>query len=242
MKVFKHLKTDWFRYGFETLAVIVGIMIAFALESWGDTQKIKKEEHEILVNLLNDLNDAKQQSAISIEEELKSKEYSISALNHSSNNGTLPLEFYTDSIFYEVIWFVEMDVPVINSYSDIKNTGKTSLITNEQIRRRFTNLELSIFHLRNQIDDRLRVQQLRMDEIAVNDLNFVRLISRIVPEIIVDNEPQNNYQSFLENQRIRNLIAVKLALTTDVIGYREELEAEIISLISLLETEINESL
>jgi hypothetical protein len=55
MKVFKHLKSDWFRYGFETLAVIVGIMIAFALESWGDTQKVKKEEHEILVNLLNDL-------------------------------------------------------------------------------------------------------------------------------------------------------------------------------------------
>ena len=242
MRVFKHLRSDWFRYGFETLAVVVGIMVAFALENWRDTQKVKKEEHEILVNLLNDLNDAKQQSAISIHEEVKSKEFSILALNHISNKDTLPLEFYTDSILYEVIWFVEMDVPVINSYSDIKNTGKSSLITNEQIRRRFTNLELSIFHLRNQVDDRLRVQQLRMDEIAVNDLNFVRLISWFIPEIKVDNEPENNYQIFLENQRIRNLIAVKLALTTDVIRYREELEAEIISLISLLETEVDESL
>lgn len=136
---------------------MVGILVAFALENWRDTQKVKKEEHEILVNLLNDLHDAKQQSAISIRKEVKSKEFSILALNHISNKDTLPLEFYTDSILYEVIWFVEMDVPVINSYSDIKNTGKTSLITNEQIRRRFTNLELSIFHLRNQVDDRLRV-------------------------------------------------------------------------------------
>lgn len=63
------------------------------------------------------------------------------------------------------------------------------------------------------------------------------IVSGFIPEIKVDNEPENNYQSFLENQRIRNLIAVKLALTTDVIRYREELEAEIISLISLLETE-----
>lgn len=55
MKILKHLRTDWFRYGFETLAVVVGILVAFALESWGDTQKVKKEEHEILVNLLNDL-------------------------------------------------------------------------------------------------------------------------------------------------------------------------------------------
>ena len=59
MRVYKHLKSDWFRYGFETLAVIVGILIAFALESWNDAQQVKKEEHEILVNLLNDLHDAK---------------------------------------------------------------------------------------------------------------------------------------------------------------------------------------
>ena len=65
------------------------------------------------------------------------------------------LEFYSDSIFFELIWYVESEVPVINSYSDIKNTGKTGLITNEQIRRRFTNLELSIINLRNQVDDRL---------------------------------------------------------------------------------------
>ena len=70
-----------------------------------------------------------------------------------------------------------MEVPIINAYSDIKNTGKTGLINNEQIRQRFTKLELSIHNLRNQINDRLRVQQLRIDEIVVNDLNHVRMIS-----------------------------------------------------------------
>ena len=122
----------------------------------------------------------------------------------------------------------------------IKNTGNTGLITNEQIRRRFTNLELSIINLRNQVDDRLRVQQLRIDEIAINDLNFVRLVSLLVPEIKVEYEPENNYQRFLQNQRIRNQIALKLALTNDVIGNRRELDAEIKSLISLLEEEIED--
>jgi len=241
MRVLKHFRSDWFRYGFETLAVIVGILIAFALESWNDTQKVKEEEHEILVNLLNDLYDAKQQSSLSIQVELKSKEYSILALKQNSISDSLPLEFYSDSIFYELIWNLEMEVPVINSYSDIKNTGKTGLITNEKIRRRFTNLELSIVNLHNQVDDRLRVQQLRIDEIAVNDLNFVRLLSIVVPEIKVNNEPGNNYRLFLENQKTRNLIAVKLALTNGVIIYRNELDAEIKSLISLLEDEIEDS-
>jgi hypothetical protein len=240
MRIFKHLRSDWFRYGFETLAVIVGILIAFALENWGDTQKVKREEHEILINLRNDLYDSKLQSSSSLLMEMKSKEYSIAALNQDLQNESLSPEFLSDSIFYELIWNVEMEVPVINSYSDIKNTGKTGLITNEKIRRRFTNLELSIVNLRNQVDDRLRVQQLRMDGMAVNDLNFVRLISTLVPEINVDDEPENNYTLFLENQRIRNLIAVKLSLTHGVIRYRQALDAEIESLIALLEDEIED--
>jgi len=39
MRVLKHLKTDWFRYGFETIAVVVGILVAFALENWNDERR-----------------------------------------------------------------------------------------------------------------------------------------------------------------------------------------------------------
>ena len=240
MKVLKHLKSDWFRYGFETLAVVVGILVAFALESWNDTQKVKKEEHEILVNLLYDLRDAKQQSSSLLNVEETSKEYLIAALNQHSTGETLPQEFYSDSIFYDILWNVEMEVPIINSYSDIKNTGKTSLITNEHIRQRFTNLELSIYNLRNQIDDRLRVQQLRIDEISVNDLNYVKVISFRNPEIQALNKVENDYYTLLTDQRIRNLIAIKMNLSNGVIGYRKALDAEITSLIALLEDEIED--
>ncbi len=90
---------------------------------------------------------------------------------------------------------MELEVPVINSYSDIKNTGKTSLITNEIIRRHFTNLESGINNLTNQVDDRLRVQQLRMDGMLIDDLNFVRMISNKVPEIRIDHEIDLNQRS-----------------------------------------------
>lgn len=48
MKIIEHLKSDWFRYGFETQAVIVGILSAFALENWRDA------EIENLISLLAD--------------------------------------------------------------------------------------------------------------------------------------------------------------------------------------------
>ncbi len=240
MKIFKHLRSDWFRYGFETLAVVVGIMVAFALENWRDTQKVKKEEHEILVDLQNDLRDAKQQSALLIDGELKSRDKLVSALNHNSTATSLTGDFYSDSTMYLVLWSLEMEVPIINSYSDIENTGKTGLITNEQIRQRFTNLELSISNLQNQIDDRLRVQQLRIDGIAVHDYNFVRMISVRNPEYQLNNEEPNNYRKLLSDKRIRNLIGIKLNLSNSVLDYRIALDAEIQSLIDLLENEIEE--
>jgi len=239
MKFLKHLKSDWFRYGFETIAVVVGILAAFALENWRDNLEVKNEEHEIMVNMLSDLQDAKQQSSALIDVELQSRKNLISALDQQLPGDSLYEVFYVDSIFYYVIWSLEMGVPVINSYSDIKNTGKSGLITNEQIRQRFSNLELSINNLRNQIDDRLRVHQLRIDGISVTDLNYVRLISFRNQELSTDNESPNDYESLLKKKKIRNLIAIKLNLSNSVILYRRALDAEIDSLIALLEKEIN---
>jgi len=241
MRIFKHLRSDWFRYGFETIAVVVGILIAFALESWGDTQQVNKEEQEILINMLSDLQDARQQSSSYIDAELQSRKYLITALKQEARAADLPGDFYSDSIMYRVLWNVEMGVPVINSYSDIKNTGKTGLITNEQVRQRFTNLGLSINNLRNQIDDRLRVQQIRIDEISVTELNYVRLIKFRNPELSDLEEQEIDFRSLLADQRIRNLIAIKLNLSNGVIGYRRALATEIDNLITLLQEELEET-
>jgi len=240
MRIFKHLKSDWFRYGFETLAVIVGILAAFALENWRDSLKEKNEEHEILVNLLNDLQEAEKQSERIIADENTSRNYLIWALKVKAGGDSLPSYIFSDSIIYDVIWNVEIDAPVINAYSDIKNTGKAVLISNEEIRQSFTSLEISINNVLSQVNDRLRVQQLRIDGISVNDLNYVRLVSLGSPEIPSSMEEENNYHRLLADQRIRNLIGIKLNLTNGVLRYRRELDAEIKSLISLLEEEIED--
>jgi hypothetical protein len=56
MKILNHLRSDWFRYGFETLAVIVGILVAFALESWNEDRKLQKTETNLLIELMSNLN------------------------------------------------------------------------------------------------------------------------------------------------------------------------------------------
>ena len=55
MKILKHLKTDWFRYGFETLDVVVGILVDFALENWKETRNVQKERIQIIHSIRGEL-------------------------------------------------------------------------------------------------------------------------------------------------------------------------------------------
>lgn len=238
MRIFTHLKSNWIRYGFETIAVVVGILAAFALENWGDEQEQKKEEYIILENLLNDLRNAKENSSEYINTEKQAKELLIQALNMNSSNEAVELPANADSIFTRITWDIAMESPVIYSYTDLKNTGNAGLISSQEIRKGLTNLESSIYSLGKTLDDRLAVHQLRVDEIAASELNFVRSLDFDIPELKMDQERQNNYHQLFENPKIRNLLAMKLSLTDGVIKLRMELHEDILSLIALLEKEI----
>ena len=42
-KILKHFKKNWYRYGLETLVVIVGVLIAFALNDWNEEKKARQQ-------------------------------------------------------------------------------------------------------------------------------------------------------------------------------------------------------
>jgi len=52
---FDILKNNWIRYGFETLVVINGILIAFALDNWNDNRLQNIKETQYLNRLVEDL-------------------------------------------------------------------------------------------------------------------------------------------------------------------------------------------
>jgi hypothetical protein len=55
MKILDHFKSDWFRYGFETIAVVVGILVAFGLDNWNEGRKQNVLEIQYLKGLKADL-------------------------------------------------------------------------------------------------------------------------------------------------------------------------------------------
>lgn len=226
----------------EIVLVVIGILSALSINNWNAEQKISKEEKDILNNLLENLYSAKEQSDDEIFTEIQLKESLLAALGKNSNQNRFVINTMSDSLFYDVLWSSNPTLPVLNSYTDIKYTGKISIIKNRNIRESFTNLELTLNSLTSLVNNRLTLQQIRIDDIIVNDVNFVRLLKIMEPSINIDNETQNNYNLVLNNQKIRNLLALKLSLTYSAIQPRQELGVEIDDLIQLLKSELQISI
>ena len=120
-----------------------------------------------------------------------------------------------------------------------KNSNKLSLIKNHEIKEKFTSLEVNLNELEGMLDDRLNVQQIRIDDIAENEVNFIPFIKSSIPTINIEKEKQNNFELILSNQRIRNLLGLKLNMTQDVLNYRENLDNDIKDLRMLIEAELS---
>ncbi|HSM63544.1 MAG TPA: DUF6090 family protein [Gillisia sp.] len=221
----------------EIILVVIGILIALQINNWNENRKNSNEETAILESLGKNLILAKKQSESLVSAEKNSKVALLLVLGIGSIN-SIDKNTISDKKFKDAFWNLENDIPVINTYTDLKNTNKLGLIKNQKIKEKFTSLEVNLNELKGMLDDRLNVQQIRIDDVAENEINFVPLIKSSIPTVNIKNEKQNNYKQILDNKRIRNLLGIKLNMTQDVFIYRENLDKDIKELIMLIEAEL----
>jgi len=219
----------------EIILVVIGILIALQINNWNENRKNSNEEIAILQSLDKNLILAKKQSESLVSTEKDSKAVLLLVLGIDT---IIDRNSISDNIFKDAFWNLENDIPVINTYTDLKNTNKLGLIKNQKIKEKFTSLEVNLNELKGMLDDRLNVQQIRIDDVAENEINFIPLIKSSIPTINITNEKQNNYEQIINNQRIRNLLGIKLNMTQDVLNYRENLDKEIKELRILIESEL----
>ncbi|GGG57133.1 DUF6090 family protein [Bizionia arctica] len=232
--------TRYFKYAIgEIILVVIGILIALQINNWNENRKSNIEETAILESLYENLVLAKQQSDSLITEEMALKQLLIFVLEVEPDPIKIEKPTITDTMFKNAVWDVQNDLPIINTYINLKNTNKLSLIKNKKINEKFSDLDFQFNRVQDILADRLSVHQVRIDDILENDINFIPLVKSNVPEINIANEIPTNYQDILNEKRIRNLIGMKLTFTQDVIDRRKDLDREMRILISLIETELH---
>ena len=224
----------------EIILVVVGILIALQINNWNEDRKQKIQEHHILAILLKDLYLADNKSRDLIDKEFIIFNTLENFLGSPAQRNELIHHPEVDSIFAHLIWgSVGLEIPLINSYRDLKNAGETNLISNERIRSHFTTLEDRFTNLKKILQDRLSVQEKNIDNYILKNMNFVPLLKNSARNYNIDYGEPNNYTELFENQFIINSIASKLDITNEVLDERYNLQKEIDKLIKLIEAEIN---
>ncbi|MBR9847571.1 MAG: hypothetical protein GYB35_16380 [Algicola sp.] len=224
----------------EIILVVIGILIALQINNWNETRQIKKVEKEILYVLLEDLNSAKSYSAQYIENEQSYLDI-IEKILHNDSIKTVLNNNNTIEYFNKAFWDFEIKIPVINTYSDLKNAGKIAIIQNDSIRDRLSILEANVYNLDKLIQDRMNVHQIRIDEICAEYVNFLPLLKFKMPDYNISLGPKNDYIEIMAQPKIRNLMGIKSVLTNEALGYRKDLHNEIESIIQLIKIELYES-
>jgi hypothetical protein len=232
--------TKYLKYAIgEIVLVVIGILIALQINNWNENRKATIEETAILESLYENLILANQQSEVLITDEKTLKQLLIRVLRVETKPVEIEKHTISDSIFKSAVWDLQSDLPIINTYVNLKNSNKISLIKSKTINKKFTDLDFHFNKLNDALEDRLSVHQIRIDDILEKDVNFILLIKSNVPEISTVNESPNNYEEILKDKRIRNLLGMKLDFTQDVIDRRVALDKEMEYLTSLIVLELN---
>jgi hypothetical protein len=129
-KILKHLRRNWIRHGFETLVVVVGVLIAFTLNNWNEERKEEIFERKVL----NELYISLQRNIEALNRGIDWNEDAIKSchiiLRHFENE--LSYEDSLDRHFSNSLsWFYpSLDN---NAYESLKSYG-LHLLTNDTIR------------------------------------------------------------------------------------------------------------
>jgi len=135
-KIINHLKENWIRHGFETLYVIVGILIAFSLNDWNEDRKARITEISLLNELITGLSVDSYTLNFNIDKHnqaIKSCEIILRSLNE--------VEEYHDSLahHFAAVHYYTTFASARGAYESLKSMGFES-ISNESLR--FTIIDL----------------------------------------------------------------------------------------------------
>ena len=179
----------------EILLVVLGILIAFQINSWNDTRKSKYLEKQYLTNIKNEINT----SVAKLDESIK---FNTTTLNHIENilnhiEGDLPYSGSLDTSFYVYQYFI---VPELNftTYETIKNVGLNSINPNS-LRLDISKLyEEEFSFLTNTIKgNEQQYYQNVMTQFHIDHFKETSYLGTTIP---------NNYDTLKQNQKYSNIL------------------------------------
>jgi len=137
--ILNHLKSDWYKYLLETLVVILGILVAFSLNSWKDSVRHKEDVKQLYGDLAQELNT----DLIEIQGNRSYNLRYLSRFKHASeiilSDKEMVMADTLAQIATELTNFSDFEKAEI-AYNILSTSGKIDLVTNREIQEQLQKL------------------------------------------------------------------------------------------------------
>ncbi len=140
-RIIRELKHNWIKYGFETVAILIGILGAITLENWNENRQDKKELVSILRTIKSNLHSDIQKSTNSEGNTVEGIDFLNALINDP----------YNDSLADDFILNLKQPFnPMDNSgYKIAVSNNLMGLIKDEQLRNNITSYYESEYYTSN---------------------------------------------------------------------------------------------
>ena len=226
MKIIKHLNSEWFRYVFETLAVIVGILVAFSMDNWNENRNDRIIEIEILTeireNLIQDFVDHND---------------NMGHLNHCVRSSRIVLDHlnndlpYHDSLESHFSWLINgVNFDAITSGYELWLSEGINIMTNDSIRLTISKVYGEQYKwLRGVLKDRQYLNSQPLFNDMMKKFKTFEIWKRAIPR---------NYEELKDDDDFKVLVQQNAWMINFTMGYYEDILDDLKHLIDDLEHEI----
>lgn len=239
--VVKNLRKNWITYGFETLVVVVGILVAFALNNWNENRKDRKREQSLIQEIYRDLKTNRSELQNNIDFQIRQLELTKKLHKQYQQricNDSLAMMFGYAS--HDIQFY-----PKNSGYEALKSMG-LNMIRNDSIRSSITDLyelgfprvvQLGVHEYEHNPMSISRGLWLKYADLSkgedfsinINDtLNYKQKLPRLLP-----------CDEFLNDNQVNNLMVEFLAVRTEFIYTFSDVLREVDDVLELLNQEAN---
>jgi len=221
----------------EIVLVVIGILIALQINNWNENNQLKIEEVKSLQSLLSEFQGNLQEFDITHAKQLNRNDAINRILFSDVSNYSLS---DLDSLYIKANYNWTYN-PSFSIYNSLINTGKIQLISNDTLQNK-------VAQFKEQVNDYLEDEMFIFNFAAqftmehfVNDETML-LESKFGLRLRNENETlhdKDNYLNEFKSSKYRNRLSIVLLNGKPLISDGIELRIEMVSLIEMIESEID---
>ena len=221
---FKNIKESWARYLTETFVIVIGILGAFTIESWGENRKDNAEEQRLLVQLKEEYqqNLSQLNSKISIRNELiNSAEVLLDIIDGKKSISQDSFDLYLSRTLVTPTFD-----PVSN---DLAVSGKLYILNNEELRIALSHWSSNVVDVIEEEEIWLRFRDKHYLSFLIEHYSLRTLLSHvwedfeITRQVLLEKKDNNgvsirkskknlNYNEFIKNTSLEDYLSMAITV------------------------------